>query len=114
MPGRPARGAVRIDAAKAVTAAAAVGAAAASRPAGREALAPDAVLHLRQGAAGEGLPARHHFVEDHAQRPDIVGGLGRAAGEHLGREDWRVPVCRVPNRSARVVMASGPGGRLTP
>ena len=42
--------------------------------------------HLLKGATGEGMLARHHFVEDHAQRPDIVGSLGRAAGEHLGRE----------------------------
>ena len=32
------------------------------------------------------MPARHHFVEDHAQRPGIVGFLGRAAGEDLGLE----------------------------
>ena len=50
------------------------------RVVGNEALAPDAVPHLLEVAAGEGMPARHHFVEDHAQRPDIVGFLGRAAG----------------------------------
>ena len=61
--GRPAWGAGRIDAAKA-----------------------DAALHLLEGAAAEGVPARHHFVEDHPQRPDIVGFPGRAAGEDLGRE----------------------------
>ena len=49
------------------------------RPSGSEGLAPDAALHLLTGAGGEGMPARHHFVEDHAQRPDIVGFLGRAA-----------------------------------
>ena len=55
-------------------------------PAGSEALAPDAALHLIEGAAAEGMPAQHHFVEDHRQRPDIVGFPGRAAGEDLGRE----------------------------
>ena len=39
---------------------------------------------------------------------------GRPARGAVRIRDWRVPVCRVPNRSARVVMASGPGGRLTP
>ena len=56
------------------------------RPAGSEALSPDAAPHRLEGAAGEGVTARHHFVEDHRQRPDIVGFLGPAAGEHLGRE----------------------------
>ena len=36
-------------------------------------------------AAGDGMLARHHFVEDDAQRPDI-GFLDRPAGEDLGRE----------------------------
>ena len=28
--------------------------------------------------------ARYHFMQDHAQRPDVVGLLGRAARQHLG------------------------------
>ena len=56
------------------------------RPAASEALAPDAVPHLLEAATSEGMPARHHFVEDHGQRPDIIGFLDRAPGEDLGRE----------------------------
>ena len=41
--------------------------------------AADAVPHLLEAAAGEGMLARHHFVEDDAQRPDIVGFPGRGA-----------------------------------
>ena len=37
--------------------------------------AADAVPHLLEAAAGEGMLARHHFVEDDRQRPDIVGFL---------------------------------------
>ena len=57
----------------------------------RDVGAADAALHLLQVAAGEGMPARHHFVEYDAQRPDIVGFLGRAAGEDLGRAVGQVP-----------------------
>ena len=41
---------------------------------------------LAVAAAGERVLTRHHLVQHHAQRPDVVGFLGREAREHLRRQ----------------------------
>ena len=58
-----------------------------------EALAPDPVHHLVDASGGERMPAGHHFVQDDAQGPDIVGFVGEAAGEHLGRKIAQGAAC---------------------
>ena len=90
VPGRRARGAVKIVAAKAATA---------GPPAARR------WRRMRRCTSSVVPPAG-----DHAHTEPDAGAIA----QDRAPRDWPVSVWRVPNRSARVVMASGPGGRLTP
>ena len=56
------------------------------RGAAVETLTSNAIFHVAGRAPRERMLPRDHLVQRHAQRPDVVAFIGRAAGQHLGRQ----------------------------